>query len=170
MPFSIRPSRINKLKQGYVALSPAFVGATCCSVLVLGMTVGCATVEVVGPDHLHDQQFVVEAKPVAHIYADNWGWYLLKYIPIVTGNLDKPGVPRLPVFFTDNVRVDLLVDKVTKESTKLGASIISDLRTRDRSYYAFWTLVFWLTEFEVSANASRSELPGDRQEPSPIDQ
>jgi hypothetical protein len=165
MPFSIRLPRIIRLKQGYLALSPAFVSAMCCSVLALGMTVGCATVEVVGPEHLHDQQFVAETTPVAHVYADNWGWHLFKYIPIVTGNLDKPGVPQLPVFFTDTVRVDLLVDQVTKESTKLGASIISDLRTRDRSYYAFWTLVFWLNEFEVSANASRPELPGDRQEP-----
>jgi hypothetical protein len=164
------PSRIDKLKQRCVELSPAFVSVTRCSVLALGMTFGCATVEVVGPEHLHNQQFVVETKPVAHIYADNWGWYLFKHIPIVTGNLDKPGSLRLPVLFTDNVRVDLLVDKVTEESTKLGASNISDLRTRDRSYYAAWTLFFWLNEFEVSANASRPELPGDRQETSSIGQ
>lgn len=183
MPFTVRPHRRSKRTSSFcvvmqrprggslgVALSLPFVSATCWSVLALGMTFGCAMVEVVGPEHLHTQQFVVETKPVAHIYADNWGWYLFKHIPIVTGNLDKPGIPRWPVFFTDNVRVDLLVDKVTKESAQLGASIISDLRTRDRSYYAPWTLFFWLQEFEVSANASRPEVPSDRQGPSPIDQ
>jgi hypothetical protein len=140
-----------------VTVSPRFVSMGFCLLISLGMTTGCATVEVVGPEHLHDQRFVAETKPVAHIYVANWGWYLFKYIPFATGNLDKPGVPRLPKVFTDNVRVDLLVDKVTEESQKLGASSVSDLRTRDRSYWMPWTLIFWMNEFEVSANASRLE-------------
>ena len=132
-----------------------------CAACALAMTAGCATVEVVGSEHLHDQQFEAGTKPVAHIYADNWGWYLFKYIPIVTGNLDKSGRPQWPKFFTDNVRVDLLVGKVTEESQKLGATVISDLRVRDRSSYQPLTLIFWLNEFEVSANVSRLENGGD---------
>ncbi|WP_455376885.1 hypothetical protein [Petrachloros mirabilis] len=138
-----------------------FKSSVCCAMFALGLTVGCATVEVVGPEHLHGHQFASGARPVAHIYADNWGWYLFKYIPIVTGNLDNPGTPRLPKFFTDNVRVDLLVDKVTEEGQKLGASVVTDLRVRDRSSYQPLTLIFWLNEYEVSANLSRLEIEGE---------
>ncbi|MDH4195757.1 MAG: hypothetical protein OEV70_16605 [Nitrospirota bacterium] len=140
-----------------VAVSLLFVSVVFGIVIALGMITGCATVEVVGPEHLHDQRFAEETKPVAHVYAANWGWYLFKHFPVATGNLDNPGGPRWPKLFTDNVRVDLLVDKVTQESQKLGATTVSDLRTRDRSYYMFWTLFFWLNEFEVSGNASRRE-------------
>ena len=142
-------------------LDPAFVIMAWCAACALTITAGCATVEVVGPEHLHDQQFAPGTKPVAHIYADNWGWYLFKYIPLVTGNLDDPGMPQLPNFFTDNVRVDLLVDKVTEESQKLGASVVTDLRVRDRSEYEAFTLILWLNEFEVSANVSRPDKEGE---------
>lgn len=133
----------------------------CLVIIVLAVVSGCATVEVVKSEHLNGQQFVAGEESVAHIYAANWGWYLFKYIPIATGNLDNPGVPRLPRVFTDNVRIDLLVGKVAEESNKLEASVISDLRTRDRSFYMPWTLFFWLNEFEVSANASRQKTTGD---------
>jgi hypothetical protein len=129
----------------------------CFVIIILTVVSGCATVELVEPEHLHDQQFVAGKQAVGHIYAANWGWYLFKYIPVVTGNLDRPGIPRLPKLFTDNVRIDLLVDKVTEEGKKHGGTIISDLRTRDRSYWIPWTLFFWLNEFEVSAGASRPE-------------
>lgn len=142
-------------------VNSAFTSAVCGVVCALGMTSGCATVEVIGPEHLHGHQFASGGKPLAHIYADNWGWYLFKYIPIVTGNLDDPGTPRLPKFFTDNVRVDLLVDKVTQEGQKMGASVMTDLRVRDRSSYQPLTLIFWLNEYEVSANLSRLESEED---------
>lgn len=111
--------------------------------------------KVVTPDQLNEQRFVEMAMPVAHIYVDNWGIYLFKYIPLVTGNVDKAGQPQIFRLFTNNVRADLLVDKVTQESRRRGGTIITDLRTRDRSYWIPWTLFFWLNEFEVSGNASR---------------
>ncbi|MET0513850.1 MAG: hypothetical protein ABW047_00775 [Nitrospiraceae bacterium] len=114
----------------------------------------CATLQVVTTEHLNGQQLAPNASPIAHIYADNWGWYLFRFLPFMTGNVNRPGIPRLPVLFTDNVRVDVLVDKVTKESQKLGATLITDLRTRERTYWMPWTLIFWLSEYEVSANAS----------------
>lgn len=117
--------------------------------------VGCATMKAVTPDQLNEQRFVETATPVAHIYVDNWGIYLFKYIPLVTGNVDKAGQTQVSRLFTNNVRVDLLVDKLTKESQRLGGTVITDLRTRDRSYWIPWTLFFWLNEFEVSGNASR---------------
>jgi hypothetical protein len=53
------------------------------------------------------------------------------------------------------VRVNLLLEKVTAESLQDGGKIITDLRTRDRSYWLQWSPILWLNEFEVSGNASR---------------
>ncbi|MGH7312598.1 MAG: hypothetical protein ACREJV_05450 [Candidatus Rokuibacteriota bacterium] len=120
---------------------------------------GCATLEVVPRERLNEQRLTPGAVAVAHIYAANWGWYLFKHIPIITGSLDRPGVPRWPAFFSDQVRIDRLVDKVTEESQRRGGAVITDLRSRDRSYWMGWTLIFWLNEFEVSANASDGSSP-----------
>jgi hypothetical protein len=117
---------------------------------------GCATLTVVPAERLAGQQLTPAAAPVAHIYADNWGIYLFKYLPLVTGSLSRPGVPRFPALFSDQVQIDLLVEKVSEESKKQGGTILTDLRTRDRSYYMAWSLILWLNEFEVSANASRA--------------
>jgi hypothetical protein len=122
------------------------------ALLTLG---GCATLTVVPKEQLAEQRLTPGAEPIAHIYADNWGWYLFKYIPIITGSLARPGVPSWPALFSDQVRIDALVQKVSEESQKRGGTVLSDLRTRDRSYWVPQTLIFWLNEFEVSANSSR---------------
>jgi len=116
---------------------------------------GCATLTVVPAERLEGQQLTPNAEPVAHIYAANWGLYLFKYLPLVTGSLSRPGVPNWPAFFSDQVQVDLLVEKVSAESKPRGGTVLTDLRTRDRSYWIEWTFIFWLNEFEVSANSSR---------------
>ena len=135
-------------------VSPSRMHSLVLGVILLVGTSGCATVEVVPADQLNQQQLTADATPIAHIYVNNWGWYLFKYIPFLTGNLNRPGAPRFPVFGTDNVKVDVLVQKATETSKKLGANFTTDLRTRDRSYWMPWTLIFWLEEKEVSANAS----------------
>jgi hypothetical protein len=117
---------------------------------------GCATVQVVPAEQLHEQALAPGTIPVAHVYAANWGVYLFKYVPLVAGSLSRPGAPRWPAFFTDEVRVDRLVAKVSEESQNQGGTIITDLRTRDRSAWMPATFILWLNEFEVSANASRS--------------
>ena len=116
---------------------------------------GCATLTVVPAERLGEQRLTPAAEPVAHIYAANWGWYLFKYLPIVTGSLERPGVPRWPALFSDQVRIDALVQKVSAESKRQGGTVLTDLRTRDRSYWVPQSFIFWLNEFEVSANASR---------------
>jgi hypothetical protein len=123
---------------------------------ILLMLGGCATLTVVPAERLAGQQLTPAAAPVSHIYADNWGIYLFKYLPLITGSLSRPGVPRFPALFSDQVRIDLLVEMVSEESKKQGGTLLTDLRTRDRSYYLGWTLILWLNEFEVSANASRA--------------
>ena len=125
---------------------------TSIALLTLG---GCATLTVVPKEQLAEQRLTPAGEPVAHIYAANWGWYLFKYIPIITGSLARPGVPSWPALFSDQVRIDTLVHKVSEESQKRGGTVLSDLRTRDRSAWVPQTLIFWLNEFEVSANSSR---------------
>jgi len=140
--------------------SIAGTGMALFGLFLLPALAGCAIVEVATGEQLHAQRLTAEADPVAHIYADNWGLYIFGIIPFVTGNLNDPARLHLPVLFTDNVRVHLLVEKVTAEGFRRGGTILTDLRTRDRSYWMWWTLVFWLRELEVSANASRpSEVP-----------
>jgi hypothetical protein len=122
---------------------------------VLILLSGCATLTVVPAERMSEQRLTPAAEPVGHIYAANWGVYLFKYLPLFTGSLSRPGVPRWPALFSDQVQIDLLVQKVSEESKKQGGMVLTDLRTRDRSYWMQWTLIFWLNEFEVSANASK---------------
>lgn len=125
------------------------------STAALIMLAGCATLTVVPAERLEGQRLTPTAEPVAHIYAANWGVYLFKYLPLITGSLSRPGVPSWPAWFSDEVRVDLLVEKVSAESKQRGGAVLTDLRTRDRSYWLEWTLILWLNEFEVSANSSK---------------
>jgi hypothetical protein len=122
------------------------------AVVMLG---GCATLTVVPAQQLQEQRLTPAAEPVAHIYAANWGVYLFKYVPLVTGSLARPGVPRFPALFRDEVQIDRLVEKVSAESKQRGGTVLTDLRTRDRSYWLSWSFILWLNEFEVSANSSR---------------
>src|SRR5262245_29925589 len=117
---------------------------------------GCATLTVVPAERLAEQRLTPAAESVAHIYASNWGLYLFKYLPLITGSLARPGVPQWPSLFSDEVQIGRLVEKVSAESKERGGNVLTDLRTRDRSYWIDWTLIFWLNEYEVSANASRS--------------
>jgi hypothetical protein len=125
------------------------------ALLASGVLTACATVTVVPKELLHDQQFVPGTTAVAQVYADNWGIYLFKYIPIFAGDLEDPGVPRMPSLFSDNVRIDRLVEKVSRESRQVGGTVLTDVRVRDRSYWMPYSLIFWLNEYEVSANASQ---------------
>jgi hypothetical protein len=53
------------------------------------------------------------------------------------------------------VQIDRLVEKVSAESKQRGGNVLTDLRTRDRSYWLNWTLILWLNEYEVSASSSK---------------
>ena len=142
------------MRRHELAISPAFRALLSTAALIT--VAGCATLTVVPAERLEGQRLTPTADPVAHIYAANWGVYLFKYLPLITGSLSRPGVPSWPAWFSDEVRVDLLVEKVSTESNQRGGTVLTDLRTRDRSYWLDWTLILWLNEFEVSANSSRS--------------
>lgn len=131
-------------------------GVRIVTVLLWSLLHGCATMVMVPEDRLHGQRFEADASPIGHLYVDNWGIYLFKYIPIVTGNPESSGIVQLPRLFSDTVRIDLLVEKVAREGRLRQGTILTDLRTRDRSYWLPYLPVLWLNEFEVSANLSRT--------------
>ncbi len=116
---------------------------------------GCVTIEVIPPEHLSDQQLTGETVPVAHIRADNWGWYLFKQIPLVTGNVEHKWFPS---FFSHTVRLEPLVEEVTRRSRELGATI-TELHSTDKSSWKVITFILWIRELEISANASRPLSP-----------
>jgi hypothetical protein len=140
------------MRERVPSIGARFLLVASTALLMLG---GCATLTVVPAERLGEQRLTPSAEPVAHIYAANWGWYLFKYVPIITGSLSRPGVPSWPALFSDEVRIDALVQKVSAESKRHGGTVLTDLRTRDRSYWVPQSLIFWLNEFEVSANSSR---------------
>jgi hypothetical protein len=120
------------------------------SVLIMG----CATMEVIPSEDLRDQVFIEGKTPVAHIYAANYGLYLFKYIPLITGNLKHPDLG--VTFFSDNVHLDLLMDRVMRKSKELEGTIVTDLRSTDKSSWIPYTLIFWLNEYEITANVSKN--------------
>lgn len=120
---------------------------------------GCASVHIVPPSKLHEQQLAPGAKPIAHVYVDCWGIYLFQMVPLITGNIDGSGLGLPFHLFTDSVRVDAVVERASGEAQRRGGTLLTDLQTRDRSYWIAWTLLFWLKEFEASANVSVQTPP-----------
>lgn len=49
----------------------------------------------------------------------------------------------------------ITVEKVAREAQRQNGTILTDLRTRDRSSWLAFFPILWLNEFEVSANTSR---------------
>ena len=119
--------------------------------LAAALLCGCVTIEVVPEDRLNGQQFATDAVAVAHVRADNWGYYLFKYVPLITGDVSHSGYPS---FFSHTVRLDALVEEVTSRGRELGATI-TDLESTDKSAWRPLTIILWIREVEVSANLSR---------------
>jgi len=122
---------------------------------------GCATVDVVPAESLNGEAFVPGEHPIAHVRVANWGWYLFKFIPLATGDLQNPGHPRFPRFFTDNVSTADVVRATTAKAAELGGTITGDIRSTDKSAWHPWSLVLWLNEYEASANVSIPETARD---------
>lgn len=117
------------------------------------LIMGCATMDVIPAKDLKDQVFIEGKTPVAHIYAANYGLYLFKYIPLITGNLKHPDLGIS--FFSDNVHLDLLMDRVMRKCKELDGTIVTDLHSTDKSSWIPYLLIFWLNEYEITANVSR---------------
>ena len=131
------------------------------NVLVLAATgfllTNCAGIYITPSKELNGLKLAPGTEAVAHIRADNWGYFLFKYIPLVCGNPDQTGPVPWPVFFRDLVDQDLLIERLTNESKKLGADLTADLRSTDKSEWLGYTGIIWLNEIEVSGNALKTQ-------------
>ena len=127
------------------------LGLACCAVVLPA----CASIDVVPASALHVRELTPGRTPIAHVRASNWGWYFLKFIPIWTGNVDRPKYPQLCDWFTDNVSVEDVVGMIDAKCQELGGTTLTDLQTIDKSSYHISTIFFWLNEIEVSANISK---------------
>ena len=119
--------------------------------LATALLCGCVTIEVVPEHRLSGQQFGTDTVAVAHVRADNWGWYLFRRIPLIAGNTEHPSYPSL---FSHTVKLELLIEAVTRRGAELGATI-TDLESTDKSGWSPLTIIFWIREVEVSANLSK---------------
>ena len=78
------------------------------------------------------------------------GAFNAAFVPLFTGSTGHPG---LPAFFSDDVTPKSVVDMVTAESKKQGATKTMDLESRTSSVWLFPTVFFWYKSVEVSGNA-----------------
>jgi len=90
-----------------------------------------------------------DVQDVAHLNVSNWGLYCL-WIPIFTGSTEKPGDIAV---WQDTVNVNSVVELATKESRRMGAKRLVDLKSNNSSTWIFLTFVLFLRETQVSGNA-----------------
>lgn len=121
--------------------------------LALGLTAtGCATVDTVTT--LNGQELTANgARPVAHINGECWGIYFMYVVPVITGYPKTPNKFRFAVL-RNTVQVDKVVQMVTRESRRLGATRTTDLQSSTDSR---WLVIpfpfFWYRTCQVSGNA-----------------
>src|SRR5262245_5991418 len=119
------------------------------AVWILILTTGCSSLTVVR--ELHNQRFMRDEQPIAHISARVGGTYLFYYIPLITGNSEQADRIR---FFHDEQEVEHVVHMVTRKSKELGATSVTDLYSWSDSVWMPISLIFWYRWTSVSANAS----------------
>ena len=124
------------------------------NVLAAGVAIallsGCASVQT--SKNLNGQKIDATGSPIAHIYAENCGYYLL-WIPLITGQTEKGTVGKIG-FGKDTVRVEDMVDVVTRESSARGATKTLDLVSETGSWPMLpIPFLFKIKTVQVSGNA-----------------
>ncbi len=66
---------------------------------------------------------VTDGEPVEHVLVANYGWYLFDCIPLVCGNA-KPGASFPVRFFCDNVKADMMQDRLMSYAAMKEADIV----------------------------------------------
>jgi hypothetical protein len=116
---------------------------------VLSLISGCATVDV-GNNYNNQKITTTDAIPIAHINANNYGYYLFSFYPIWTG---QPGNANTSSYFIDEVNVAKVTEMLTKKSKELGATKTVDLQSTV-TYTGGWSLwIIYFKEVQVSGNA-----------------
>ena len=121
--------------------------ALVCAAGIIALS-GCSSVQI--STTLNDQRLVMgEGTSMGHINGEIWGVYLFN-VPIVSGSSTKPGNP---VYFTDTVKVDSVVNMLTKKAGDFfESSTLTDLTSRRSSTWIFPFLILWVDSVQASGN------------------
>jgi hypothetical protein len=114
---------------------------------ILASAVACSSVSE--SRFLHGQALADEGETLAHVYGETWGVYLFM-LPIVAGSTSHPG---RAVFGQDTVSSESVVDLVTAQSAKLGATKTLDPHSSTSTFW-LWPIIQIKTA-EASGNAIR---------------
>ncbi|HPY91051.1 MAG TPA: hypothetical protein PLE92_01000 [Lentisphaeria bacterium] len=115
---------------------------------------GCASTQVTELADLSGMKLTSAEEPIAHINAQNWGFYFLS-IPLITGSAENPG--RIAFFSEDSVTVPKTVSVMTQKAKELNASKVTAISS-DRSSLMIpfpFPFLFYMRSTNVSGNAVR---------------
>ncbi len=115
---------------------------------------GCASVQVTELADLSGMKLTQTEEPVAHINAQNWGFYFLS-VPLITGSAENPG--KIAFFSEDSVNVPKTVGVMTKKAKELNATKVTAISS-DRSSMMIplpIPFLFYMKSTNVSGNAVR---------------
>ncbi|NLF93514.1 MAG: hypothetical protein GX564_06465 [Oligosphaeraceae bacterium] len=117
------------------------------------LVAGCASVQIAEKDLLHGQKLAA-GEPIAHINAQNWGFYFLKW-PLLTGSVDNPG--SIAFFSEDSVNVPQTVRLLTQTAQDLKATSVTDIQSsRSSLMIPFpFPFLFYMQSTNVSGNAGK---------------
>jgi hypothetical protein len=122
-----------------------------CGLAATAMISGCATVDVA--KQFNGQKIDVQnEKPIAHINADNWGFYFLS-VPLFAGSIEKPGT--MEFLGSDTVKVGPVVDLLTSKAKKCKATNTVDITSTSSSTMIPFPIpfLFYIKDVQVSGNA-----------------
>lgn len=120
---------------------------------IMLFTAGCASVQIAEKGQLNGQKLSSSAgEPIAHINAQNWGFYFLKW-PLATGSVEKPGT--IAFLTEDSVNVPETVRLLTKTAKDLNATSTADIQSNRSSVMIPIPLpfLFYMHSTNVSGNA-----------------
>lgn len=106
---------------------------------------GCVSVEAVQKPNLNGEDISASGTPVAHLNAQNWGFYLFS-LPLLTGSTEAVGSIAV---LQDTVNVESMVPVVTAKSKELKARRTLDLA----SQFSITGFIIYTRSINVSANA-----------------
>jgi hypothetical protein len=109
---------------------------------------GCATVKTAR--NFEDLRVDGGAKPVATVAIENYGYYLLGFIPLIAGEPRYPNAP-LCTLFNDTVTPQNNMMMLTKTAQKVGGKRVSHVRVYENwtGSFSFW--VVWQKQLFTGA-------------------
>ncbi len=124
------------------------------AVLAVAVVSGCASVQVTEQADLSGMKLTPTEEPIAHINAQNWGFYFLS-VPLITGSAENPG--KMAFFSEDSVTVPKTVNVLTKKAKELNATKVTAIAS-DRSSLMIpipIPFLFYMKSTNASGNAVR---------------